>query len=152
MGLAKLSRLYRAVILDHAEHPRNRGTLVTGTAGVTMTNPTCGDALTLQVQLGPDRRIVAARWIGHGCTISQASASMMTVAVTGKSVAAARRLATTVSELARGQAVSDADLAALGDGRALEAVLDFPARIKCATLAWWTLQRVLNQLTEGAAD
>lgn len=151
MGLAKLSNLYREIILDHAEHPHNRGTLSQATHAKTLHNPTCGDEIDLQVAVGPDQRIEDVRWSGHGCTISQASASMMTEAVKGKSVATALKMATTFSDLAIGKDHSESDLAALGDARVLTSIMEFPARIKCATLAWWALQRALSQETEGEA-
>ena len=84
MGLSKLNNLYREVILDHADHPHNKGALKDATNAITLNNPTCGDEIDLQVKVGSDGLIDEIGYTGHGCTISQASASMMTEAVKGK--------------------------------------------------------------------
>lgn len=116
-----------------------------------MDNPTCGDVIHLQAQVVDDR-VQAVAFTGQGCSISQASASLMTEAVTGKSVAEALNLAKLFSAMATGEARDAADLAPLGDAAVLANVMDFPARIKCATLAWWALQRALLQDEEENTD
>lgn len=83
MGLSKLNNLYREVILDHADHPHNKGALKDATNAITLNNPTCGDEIDLQVKVGSDGLIDEIGYTGHGCTISQASASMMTEAIKG---------------------------------------------------------------------
>ena len=145
MGLEKLNNLYREVILDHAQHPHHKGPLAQATQQISLNNPTCGDVINLQIQLDAADRIQAIGFTGDGCTISQASASMMTTAVTGKTKEEALAMAKTFSDLAIGKKHPAADIAALGDAQVLTNIMEFPARIKCATLAWWALQRALLQ-------
>jgi nitrogen fixation NifU-like protein len=130
------------VILDHANHPHNKGKLPTATNAMTLHNPTCGDTINLQVDVA-DGKIRDIAYTGEGCTISQASASMMTEAVKGKTVDQALSMAKTFSDMAIGKQHSDADLQQLGDAQILTSIMEFPARIKCATLSWWALQRAL---------
>ena len=143
MGLSKLNNLYREVILDHADHPHNKGALAESTNAITLNNPTCGDEIDLQVKVGDDGLIDEIGYTGHGCTISQASASMMTEAVKGKHPSEALKMAKTFSDMAIGKEHSKEDLEELGDAQVLTSIMEFPARIKCATLAWWALQRAL---------
>ena len=147
MGLSKLSGLYREVILDHADHPHNKGELATTTNAMTLHNPTCGDTINLQVEV-EDNKIKNIAYTGDGCTISQASASMMTDAVKGKTTEEALAMAKTFSDMAIGKEHSEADLDQLGDARILTSIMEFPARIKCATLSWWALQRSLLKDSE----
>lgn len=151
MGLSKLNGLYREVILDHASHPHNKGKLPTATNTMTLHNPTCGDTINLQVNVA-DHRIKDIAFTGEGCTISQSSASMMTVAVKGKTTAAALAMAKTFSDMAIGQQHSQSDLDQLGDAQVLTSIMEFPARIKCATLAWWALQRALLKDSDEEDD
>ncbi|MCD2256455.1 Fe-S cluster assembly sulfur transfer protein SufU [Agrilactobacillus fermenti] len=141
MGLSKLDNLYRQVILDHSEHPHHHGQLADATNDIEMRNPTCGDVLELQVQLDGDT-IKDIAFGGSGCTISQASASMMTDAVLNKSVTQAENMVEVFSELIVGDKPVDSSI--LGDAAVLEGVKQFPARIKCATLAWKALHKALN--------
>lgn len=142
MGLSKLNGLYREVILDHADHPHNKGELATVTNEMTLHNPTCGDTINLELEVEDDK-IKNVGYTGEGCTISQASASMMTEAVKGKTTAEALAMAKTFSDMAIGKQHSQADLDQLGDAQILTSIMEFPARIKCATLSWWALQRAL---------
>lgn len=147
MGLSKLNGLYREVILDYANHPHNKGKLAASTNDMTLHNPTCGDTINLQVELA-DGRIKNVAYTGEGCTISQASASMMTDAVKGKTTEQALAMAKIFSDMAIGKKHSATDLAELGDAQILTNIMEFPARIKCATLAWWALQRALLKDSE----
>lgn len=142
MGLSKLNGLYREVILDHANHPHNKGELANSTNAMTLHNPTCGDTINLQVEVD-DNKIKNIAYTGEGCTISQASASMMTDAVKGKTTEEALAMAKTFSDMAIGKQHPDKDLEKLGDAQILTSIMEFPARIKCATLSWWALQRAL---------
>lgn len=142
MGLSKLNGLYREVILDYANHPHNKGELASTTNAMTLHNPTCGDTINLQIEVA-DNKIKKIGYTGEGCTISQASASMMTDAVKGKTVDEALVMAKTFSDMAIGKQHSVDDLAKLGDAQILTSIMEFPARIKCATLSWWALQRAL---------
>ncbi len=142
MGLDKLRNLYQAVILDHANHPRNKHELVNPSTTMTVHNPTCGDTINLQVQV-QDNRIADIAFTGSGCSISQASASMMTEAVKGKSLQEAQQMAKTFSDMAIGKNHDADDLKKLGDAQVLINIMQFPARIKCATISWWALERAL---------
>lgn len=138
----KLSSLYQAVILDHYRRPRNKRPLPDATAEIHLTNPSCGDEISLQLRLA-DGEVREARFTGHGCSISQASASMMTGLVTGKSFGEALAFAARFTAMMHGDA-SVAKDKSLGDLRALEGVSKFPVRIKCALLAFEALERVLE--------
>ncbi|MGL4820344.1 MAG: Fe-S cluster assembly sulfur transfer protein SufU [Bacilli bacterium] len=133
-----LDTLYRQVIMDHYKNPRNHGTLADGATTIQLNNPTCGD--TIQLQLQVEENIVKdVRFIGEGCSISLSSASMMTQAIKGKTTEEALKLCATFSELVQGKDYDDE--IDLGDIEALSGVSKFPARIKCATLAWKALEK-----------
>ena len=153
-----LEDLYREIILDHYRSPRNRGELPTPPATKSEGfNPLCGDEVVLYLVV-EDGTVVDVKIGGQGCSISQASTSMMSSAVKGKSVEEARRLISAFKALmsiheSKLEGESDgADLqdelddVALGDLEALQGVVKFPVRIKCATLAWNTLQQGLDEV------
>lgn len=140
MALTKLNQLYRQVILDHSSHPHHHGDLEHATTHSDLTNPTCGDVMQLQLVI-EDQIIKDIRFDGSGCTISQASASMMTDVVIGKTVAESLLLADQFSLLVQGKEVTKLD--ELGDAALLSGVAQFPARIKCATLSWKALEKAL---------
>jgi len=157
-----LEDLYREIILDHYRNPRNRGELPTPPAyAETGFNPLCGDEITLYVQLEGDR-LVDLKLNGQGCSISQSSASMMSTAVKGRSLAQARAtIATFKAMMSVHESRLDGDAAggegagapevALGDLEALQGVVKFPVRIKCATLSWNTLVQALDHLESAPA-
>lgn len=130
----KLTALYQELILDHYRRPRNRGALEGATHTVTLTNPLCGDEIDLQLRVDGDL-IKEARFVGRGCSISQASASMMTQLVTDRSIAQALALAGRASAMMQGDEGAARDKT-LGELRALAGVAKFPVRIKCALLPW----------------
>ncbi len=132
-----LDDLYRRVIMDHYKNPRNRGTLEEGSVTVNLNNPTCGDRISLQMQI-EDGVVKNAKFTGEGCSISMSSASMMTDAVKGKSASEALAMADKFSSLMKGEAVNFEEYE---DIDALSGVNKFPARIKCATLAWNALRK-----------
>jgi nitrogen fixation protein NifU and related proteins len=136
----QLSELYQELILDHYRRPRNKGTLDDATHSVSLNNPLCGDEIDLQLKVEGDV-IREARFIGRGCSISQASASMMTQLLTERPVAEALALAARMSAMMQGDATAARDKA-LGELRALAGVAKFPVRVKCALLPW-------NALTEA---
>jgi nitrogen fixation NifU-like protein len=157
-----LEDLYREIILDHYRAPRNRGELPTPPAHrVEGFNPLCGDEVVLYLEVGPDGTVSDLRTSGQGCSISQASTSMMSAAVKGKSVEEARRLIRAFKALMsiHESKLEGADATAatedalegvrLGDLEALQGVVKFPVRIKCATLAWNTLQQGLDEVEAG---
>ena len=136
----KLSTLYQELILDHYRRPRNKGSLEGPTHAVSLNNPLCGDEIDLQLRVDGDV-IREARFIGRGCSISQASASMMTQLLKDKPVPQALALAERMSAMMQGDDAAARDKS-LGDLRALAGVSKFPVRIKCALLPW-------NALTEA---
>lgn len=140
MALSRLDQLYRQVILDHSSHPHHYGHLADSSQKVELHNPTCGDIVTVEVKL-KDEIIEDIAFSGHGCSISTASASMMTDAVIGKTLAEASQLSELFSDLVQGK---DVDATALEDGAMLSGVAKFPARIKCATLAWKALDQIIE--------
>ncbi|SIS78997.1 Fe-S cluster assembly sulfur transfer protein SufU [Alicyclobacillus vulcanalis] len=144
----QLDDLYRQVIMDHYQHPRNRGTLDDGAISVDLRNPSCGDEIHLQLLVN-DGVVEDVRFLGSGCSISMASASMMTEAIKGKPVEDAVRLAHEFRAMMRGEEV---DLDELGELEALQGVRKFPARIKCATLAWQALERAASVPQGGRVE
>jgi nitrogen fixation NifU-like protein len=157
--MAGLEDLYREIILDHYRAPRNRGELAVPPAHrVEGFNPLCGDEVVLYLDVA-DGVITDVKIEGQGCSISQASTSMMSAAVKGKSVTDARTLTRafkalmSIHESKIGGEADDVDAAAdelagvrLGDLEALQGVVKFPVRIKCATLAWNTLTQGLDEI------
>ncbi len=133
-----LDELYRQVIMDHYQHPRNQGDVQGDALAVDLKNPTCGDEIHLQLLLKDDV-VEDVRFKGAGCSISMSSASMMTEAVKGKPLAEALATMVEFKKMIRGEAHDDE---LLGDLEALAGVSKFPARIKCATLAWNALERL----------
>ena len=142
MALSKLENLYRHVILDHSSHPHNYGTLENADEQIELNNPTCGDVITLQLAMDGDT-ITAAKFSGHGCSISTASASMMTDVVIGKTKTEAVALAEEFFLLVQDKI--EPNEKHLGEAIVLNGVAKFPARIKCATLAWKALERAIIQ-------
>ncbi|TAA71906.1 Fe-S cluster assembly sulfur transfer protein SufU [Planococcus salinarum] len=142
MSFKNLDQLYRSVIMDHYKTPRNKGTIENDSINIEMNNPTCGDRihLTLQVE---DGIVKDAKFDGEGCSISMASASMMTQAVKGKDVETALGLSKTFSDMMLGKDYDDSE--DLGDIEALQGVSQFPARIKCATLAWKAMEKGVHE-------
>lgn len=144
MALSNLDQLYRQVIMDHYKNPRNRGELhEDGTLKVNMNNPTCGDTIQIQMQV-EDGKIVDAKFLGEGCSISLSSADMMTQIVKEKTIEDAMKLSGIFSEMMLGQDYDD-ETYDLEDMEALQGVSQFPARIKCATLAWKAMEKGLKE-------
>jgi nitrogen fixation protein NifU and related proteins len=154
-----LEDLYREIILDHYRSPRNRGELpVPPARRYEGFNPLCGDEIVVFLDINDDGVVQDVRISGQGCSISQSSASMMSAAVKGKTLAEARALLRAFKAMMSiheqrldgdGQVVDepvepDPDVK-LGDLEALQGVVKFPVRIKCATLSWNTLQQGLDE-------
>jgi nitrogen fixation protein NifU and related proteins len=156
-----LEDLYREIILDHYRSPRNRGELPTPPAVRAQGhNPLCGDEVTVYLDVegdGDDAVVRDVKVDGQGCSISQSSASMMSQAVIGKSVREVRRLVRRFKGMMTIDTASDSDDEAepfepgsIGDLEALQGVVKFPVRIKCATLAWNTLVQALDETAAHA--
>ncbi|MEQ9399627.1 MAG: SUF system NifU family Fe-S cluster assembly protein [Longimicrobiales bacterium] len=147
METPKLNSLYQQLILEHYRSPRNKGELAEKTVEIHMANPVCGDEIRLQLRL-EDGAIAEARFVGQGCSISQASVSMMTQLLQGRSLAEADALADRFTEMMHGSEAAAGDRS-LGDLRALAGVSKFPVRIKCALLGFDALQEALKKSMEG---
>ncbi|GIP43241.1 iron-sulfur cluster assembly scaffold protein NifU [Paenibacillus sp. J45TS6] len=137
----QLDDLYRRVIMDHYKNPRNRGTFADDAVTVNLNNPTCGDRISLQLKV-KDGIVEDAKYSGDGCSISMSSASMMTEAIKGKSMEEALNLAERFSSLMQGE---EQEFDEYEDIEALSGVNKFPARIKCATLAWNALRKGIDE-------
>jgi nitrogen fixation NifU-like protein len=138
-----LKDLYRDVIVDHNRNPRNFRAMPDADRKAEGFNPLCGDRLTLYVKIEDDR-VADVSFDGSGCAISVASASLLTESVKGRTVRQAAELFTTMHDLLTKQDVA-VDLPALGKLGALSGVREFPARVKCASLCWHTLDAALHQ-------
>jgi nitrogen fixation NifU-like protein len=143
-----LRELYQDVILDHSKHPRHFGPLAEATHHAEGYNPLCGDRVTVNLVLDANDRITDIKFEGKGCAISQASASMMTDMVVGRTVAEAETLMGGFLHLVKGEDATELK----GDDReqldVMAGVSAFPMRVKCATLAWHTMKSALEN---GAA-
>ncbi|MEC1178935.1 SUF system NifU family Fe-S cluster assembly protein [Metasolibacillus meyeri] len=139
MSFNNLDQLYRSVIMEHYKNPRNKGILEENNVTIDMNNPTCGDRIHLTLKLA-DGIVEDAKFDGEGCSISMSSASMMTQIVKGKKLEEALELADIFSKMMLGEEY-DLDKYDLGDVEALQGVSQFPARIKCATLAWKAMEK-----------
>ncbi|WP_449620360.1 Fe-S cluster assembly sulfur transfer protein SufU [Robertmurraya sp. Marseille-Q9965] len=142
MSSNNLDQLYRQVIMDHYKNPRNKGVLEDDSLTINMNNPTCGDRIQLTLKVN-DGKVTDAKFEGEGCSISMSSASMMTQAIKGKDIKEALKLSTIFSDMMQGKDYDD-DID-LGDIEALSGVSKFPARIKCATLAWKAMEKGLKE-------
>ncbi|MFD2680207.1 Fe-S cluster assembly sulfur transfer protein SufU [Bacillus seohaeanensis] len=144
MSFNNLDTLYRQVIMDHYKNPRNKGSLEDGSMTVDMNNPTCGDRirLTLKVEKGI---VEDAKFDGEGCSISMASASMMTQAIKGKEIDTALKMSKLFSDMMQGKDYDEEIDVDLGDIEALQGVAKFPARIKCATLSWKAMEKGVKE-------
>ena len=147
MSAFDLEDLYRDILLDHYRNPRNRGDLErAATCRADGANPLCGDEITVAVQVD-EGRIADIAFTGAGCSISQASASLMTEYVRGRTVAEALRAVEAFQQmLIAGEAPEDVDF---GDIEALLGVAKFPVRVKCASLGWKTLEQALQSVHES---
>jgi nitrogen fixation NifU-like protein len=142
--MSKLSQLYQQVIIDHSKKPRNFGKPETYTHHCDGHNPLCGDDITVYLVL--ENNIVQdVRFVGSGCSISQASASMMTQAVKGKSTDEAIQLFNEFQQMILGELDPEKDENHLGKLAIFSGVREYPSRAKCATLAWHTLNAATSE-------
>jgi len=148
---SELQGLYQEVVVDHGRHPRNFRQLEDATCTAEGVNPLCGDQLTLYVKMA-DGQIEDISFLGVGCAISQASASLMTAAVKGKNeqeaLALFRRVHVMLTEGPSGEVPPEE----LGKLAVLSGVWEFPTRVKCASLAWHTLRNALQSESESTVD
>ncbi len=141
-----LKALYQEVIIDHSRSPRNFGSLESANCSAAGVNPLCGDELTLHCILDADEIIQDIRFVGRGCAISLASASIMTEMLRGKTKTEAEKLFDQFH--ARVTGTADGPLVDIGKLEVLSGVREFPTRVKCATLAWHTALAAINKTDE----
>jgi nitrogen fixation NifU-like protein len=147
--MSDLRDLYQELIVDHNKNPRNYGVLADANRCAEGYNPLCGDKVTVYLHVDGDR-IGDVRFEGAGCAISTASASLMTQAVKGKTVAEAEALFEAFHAVVTGQDTSDDAAERLGKLAVLAGVREYPSRVKCATLAWHTLHNAAHGDTAPA--
>ena len=145
--LDDLRELYQEIIIEHSRTPRNRRHPNDFNREALGKNPMCGDAIVVYLRLGEDQRVEDCAFMGEGCAISMASASMMTELVRGKTIAETERLFEAFKTLATSEnepSMDGVDEDDLDQLRALSGVRQFPIRVKCATLAWHTLHAAVE--------
>jgi len=149
--MSELNDLYQEVILDHNKNPRNFREIETATKTADGNNPLCGDALRVYVEMEDDL-VKDVAFKGSGCAISKASASMMTQAVKGKSKDEAEVLFDEFHKMVTGELDAETDENHLGKLKIFAGVLEFPARVKCASLSWHTLHAALSGEEEVSTE
>lgn len=145
-----MEQMYQEVILDHYKHPHHRGLREPFDAEVHHVNPTCGDEVTLRVALSEDgEQVIDISYDGQGCSISQASTSVLTDQIMGQTVGDALKTVAAFSEMisSRGNVEGDEDV--IGDGIAFAGVAKYPARVKCALLGWMAFKDALVQAKDS---
>jgi nitrogen fixation protein NifU and related proteins len=147
----RLEQIYQDVILDHYKHPQHRGLREPFAAQAFHVNPICGDEVTLRVTLSDDgERVTDISYDGQGCSISQASTSVLTEQVIGQTVPQALKTVAAFTEMVSSRGTVEGDEDVLGDGIAFAGVAKYPARVKCALLGWMAFRDALAQA--GADD
>ncbi len=147
-----MDSMYQQIILDHYKNPQHRGDIEPFDAEVHHVNPTCGDEVTLRVRVA-DGEIAELGWVGEGCSISQASTSVMSDLVVGTPVDEALHLQEKFLELMQSQGhstLSEDDAEALDDAVAFEGVSKYPARVKCALLGWMAMKSAVAAATTNS--
>ena len=142
MANAPVGNIYTAALMQHNSHPDYKYEMEGCTCSHEGVNPSCGDELTLQLRI-EDGVIEEASYVGSGCAVSQASADMMADLITGETVEEAKRLVGLFLGMIKGEALSGEDKEDLDEAAELESISRMPARVKCAELAWRTLEKLL---------
>ncbi|GAA4592751.1 SUF system NifU family Fe-S cluster assembly protein [Planotetraspora phitsanulokensis] len=135
--------MYQELILEHYKHPQGRGLREPYDAEVHHVNPTCGDEVTMRVKLGDGGKVLDVSYDGQGCSISQAAASVLHELATGSTVVETLSVVDEFTRLMQGRGQVEADEDVLGDAVAFAGVAKFPARVKCALLAWMAYKDAL---------
>ena len=149
----RLEQMYQEVILDHYKHPHNRGLREPYHAQSYQVNPTCGDEVTLRVTLSGDgEQVTDVSYDGLGCSISQASTSVLSDQVIGQDVGAALKTVAAFTEMISSRGAVEGDEDVIGDGIAFAGVSKYPARVKCALLGWMAFKAALAQASEEISD
>lgn len=142
MANAPVGNIYTAALMQHNSHPDYKYEMEGCTCSHEGVNPSCGDELTLQLRIEDDV-IEEASFVGSGCAVSQASADMMADLITGETVEEAKRLVGLFLGMIKGETLSEEDKEDLDEAAELESISRMPARVKCAELAWRTLEKLL---------
>lgn len=142
MANAPVGNIYTAALMQHNSHPDYKYEMEGCTCSHEGVNPSCGDELTLQLRI-EDGVIEEASFVGSGCAVSQASADMMADLITGETVEEAKRLVGLFLGMIKGEGLSEEDKEDLDEAAELESISRMPARVKCAELAWRTLEKLL---------
>lgn len=142
MANGPVGNIYTAALMQHNSHPDYKYEMEGCTCSHEGVNPSCGDELTLQLRI-EDGVIEEASFVGSGCAVSQASADMMADLITGETVKEAKRLVGLFLGMIKGEALSEEDKEDLDEAAELESISRMPARVKCAELAWRTLEKLL---------
>lgn len=137
--------IYGPVLLDHVSHPDHAEELCDATHTQQGVNPTCGDDLTISMRLSDDGVIEDVVWTGSGCAISKGSADIMADLLIGETLDEARHLSDLFGRMVRGEALSEAEKDELDEAMSLESISRMPARVKCAELAWRTMDEMLKE-------
>lgn len=145
MGAADL---YTPTLLEHVSHPDYNYALEDATCSHEGINPSCGDDLMLHVKVGDDGRIAEASWTGTGCAVSQGSADIMSDLVVERTPEEARELCSLFGRMVRGEELTADELEELDEATCLDSISHMPARVKCAELAW----RTLDEMLAGSVD
>lgn len=144
MANAPVGNIYTAALMQHNAHPDYKYEMENCTCSHEGVNPSCGDELTLQLRI-EDGVIEEASFVGSGCAVSQASADMMADLITGETVEEAKRLVGLFLGMIKGEPLTDEDREDLDEAAELESISRMPARVKCAELAWRTLEKILAE-------
>lgn len=144
MANAPVGNIYTAALMQHNAHPDYKYEMENCTCSHEGVNPSCGDELTLQLRI-KDGVIEEASFVGSGCAVSQASADMMADLITGETVEEAKRLVGLFLSMIKGEPLTDEDREDLDEAAELESISRMPARVKCAELAWRTLEKLLAE-------
>jgi len=151
MTSSELQSLYQEMILDHQKRPHGFGLVEGAAASSHQVNPTCGDEITLELHVAPGTDVVSeVRWTGHGCAISQASASLFTEMAAGHTFGELDTRIDSFRDVMRSRGTLDADEDLLGDAAVLSGVSKYIARVKCAMLAWVAAEHAIAQVRAAA--
>ncbi|MFI6047590.1 Fe-S cluster assembly sulfur transfer protein SufU [Nocardia sp. NPDC051321] len=145
----RMEQMYQEVILDHYKHPHHRGLREPFGAEVHHVNPTCGDEVTLRVQLDDNGDVADVSYDGQGCSISQASTSVLTDQVIGLPVQQALKVVDSYNEMISSRGAVEGDEDMIGDGIAFVGVSKYPARVKCALLGWMAFKDAVLRITSA---
>lgn len=147
-----MEQMYQEVILDHYKHPHHRGLREPFGAEVHHVNPTCGDEVTLRVHIGEDGEVADVSYDGQGCSISQASTSVLADQVIGLPLPEALKVVDAFNEMIAGRGTVEGDEDVIGDGIAFAGVAKYPARVKCALLGWMAFKDAVVRIDGATGD